>query len=213
MVLVDCVNRDDVDGLGRLMSEDHVLSRALVDDHRRPAGSPRRTAAARSTGRASPAGPGRVALLEERADALLRVGGEHVHRHHGLREVVGARLVEVDLGVEGLLADPDGEAARARRSRRRGRRPSASSASAGTTRLTSPQSSAVARVDRRRRSGASRARACGRSRATAGPSASSRTGRSSRRASRSAPPRRRRRGRTRRRAGSRRRSRSRARAR
>ena len=38
MAFVDCVDRGDVDGLGRLMSEDHVLSRALVDDQRGPGG-------------------------------------------------------------------------------------------------------------------------------------------------------------------------------
>src|SRR5688572_25206957 len=55
--------------------------------------------------------PGRRALLEEGADALLGVGGHGVHRHHGLRQVVGLALVEVDLAVERLLPETHREGA------------------------------------------------------------------------------------------------------
>src|SRR5438093_695603 len=58
--------------------------------------------------------PCRRALLEEGAHAFLGVVGARVHCHDGLGEVVGAVLVELDLGVESLFADPDRERARAR---------------------------------------------------------------------------------------------------
>src|SRR5581483_1797573 len=47
------------------------------------------------------------ALLQEGADALLGVAGHGVHRHDGLGQVVGLALVEIDLAVEGLLAEAD----------------------------------------------------------------------------------------------------------
>src|SRR5436305_15157746 len=53
--------------------------------------------------------PGRLALFQEGADALLGVAGHGVHRHDGLGQVVGLALVEVDLAIEGLLAQPDDE--------------------------------------------------------------------------------------------------------
>src|SRR5262249_40854685 len=52
-----------------------------------------------------------LAFLDERAHALLGVGGEGVHAHDFLGVGVGLGLVEVDLGVEGLLADGDGDLA------------------------------------------------------------------------------------------------------
>jgi len=48
--------------------------------------------------------PGRRAFLGEGADPLLRIACGGVHRHHRLREVIRGVLVELDLGVEGLLA-------------------------------------------------------------------------------------------------------------
>ena len=48
------------------------------------------------------------------AHTPLRVVGERVHRHHGLREVVRAPLVELDLPVERLLADRERERAQPR---------------------------------------------------------------------------------------------------
>src|ERR671930_2718466 len=58
--------------------------------------------------------PARLALLEEGADPLLCIRGQRVHRHDRLREIVGPVFVELDLPVEGLLADSDRQAARAR---------------------------------------------------------------------------------------------------
>src|ERR1022692_607329 len=49
--------------------------------------------------------PARRALTEKRPDALLRVRRQSVHRHHLLGVGVGFRLIEIDLRVEGLLAD------------------------------------------------------------------------------------------------------------
>ena len=43
--------------------------------------------------------------------ALLSIGGERIHRHHRLREVVRAVFVELDLRVERLLADRNREPA------------------------------------------------------------------------------------------------------
>src|ERR1035437_10235172 len=51
------------------------------------------------------AAPARGALAEERCRAVLRVGGQRVHRHHFLGVGVGFRLIQIDLGVEGLFAD------------------------------------------------------------------------------------------------------------
>lgn len=53
------------------------------------------------------AAPARRALAEKRPDAFLRVGGEGVHRHDFLGVGVGLLLIEIDLGVECLLADGD----------------------------------------------------------------------------------------------------------
>src|ERR1035437_792228 len=53
------------------------------------------------------AAPAWGALAEKRCRAFLRVGGEGVHRHHFLGVGVGFRLIEIDLRVEGLLADGD----------------------------------------------------------------------------------------------------------
>jgi hypothetical protein len=86
--------------------------------------------------------PRRRALLEEGARAFLGVVGACVHGHDGLGEGVGAVLVEFDLRVVGLLADADGEGLE--RAMASTRLATSSCASAGTTRLTRPQSSAVA---------------------------------------------------------------------
>src|SRR5437016_4909646 len=59
----------------------------------------------------SGAGPRRRPLLQERAHALLGVGGHGVQRHDGLREVVGLALIDVDLPVERFLADLYGQRA------------------------------------------------------------------------------------------------------
>src|SRR5437763_16944910 len=58
--------------------------------------------------------PLRRTLLEEGAHALLGVVGASVHGHHGLRQVVGAVLVELDLGIERLFADAHRQWARSR---------------------------------------------------------------------------------------------------
>src|SRR5438094_7734382 len=50
-------------------------------------------------------GPGRAPLLEELLHALLGIGSHRVERHHRFGEVVGLALVDVDLPVEGVLAD------------------------------------------------------------------------------------------------------------
>jgi hypothetical protein len=57
-----------------------------------------------------------------------------VHGQDGLGEVIGAVLVELDLGVESLFADPDRERARARDGVDDDVASSSSSSSAGTTR-------------------------------------------------------------------------------
>src|SRR5438309_11804437 len=59
--------------------------------------------------RRSGACPRRRPLLQERAHALLGVGGHGVQRHDGLREVVGLALIDVDLPVERFLADLCGQ--------------------------------------------------------------------------------------------------------
>jgi hypothetical protein len=51
-------------------------------------------------------------LLKKRANPFLRVTRHRVKAHDFLGVVIGARLVEVDLGVECLLADRDGERTR-----------------------------------------------------------------------------------------------------
>src|SRR5262249_39758076 len=60
------------------------------------------------------AGPGRRALFEKRAHALLGVAGLSVGHHHVASQLVGAALVEFDLVVERLLPDPHRQRARAR---------------------------------------------------------------------------------------------------
>jgi len=55
--------------------------------------------------------PAGCALLQECRDAFLRVSGHGIHRHDFFRVGIGLGLVEIDLRVEGLLADPDGERA------------------------------------------------------------------------------------------------------
>src|SRR5918992_5949286 len=60
----------------------------------------------------SVAAPGRRALLEERRDALLGVLGRRVLAHHLLAEVVGGIDPQVDLAVEGPLADAHRQGAR-----------------------------------------------------------------------------------------------------
>src|SRR5262249_32673422 len=61
----------------------------------------------RSTENARSVGPVRLALLEERADALLRVGGGRVAGHHDLGALVRLVFVDVDLLVERALAECD----------------------------------------------------------------------------------------------------------
>src|ERR1700688_26666 len=56
-------------------------------------------------------GPARGALAQEGGDALLSVGRQGVHRHDFLGIGVSLGLVEIDLRVEGLLADGDHERA------------------------------------------------------------------------------------------------------
>ncbi len=50
-------------------------------------------------------GPLRLALLKERADALLRVAGEHVFDHHACRVIISFGERHLGLTIEGLLAD------------------------------------------------------------------------------------------------------------
>ena len=61
------------------------------------------------------AAPHWLALVEKRADPLLRVGRHRVLTHYFFRVVIGFGLIEVDLRIEGLLAD----ARRSANSRRR----------------------------------------------------------------------------------------------
>src|SRR5438034_3841691 len=62
-------------------------------------------------GRAAPlpTGPGGRTLLEERAHALLGVGSLGVRGHHAASQLVRAALVELDLLVERLLPDANGQ--------------------------------------------------------------------------------------------------------
>ena len=87
-------------------------------------------------------GPAGHPLFEEGADAFLRVGRQSVHRHDFLRIRVRLRLVEIDLGVEGLLADADHEGTGCATMAAM-RRVAAGSSAAGTTWFTKPQSAAV----------------------------------------------------------------------
>src|SRR5918999_3072132 len=61
---------------------------------------------ATETGTRSGPAPGRRALLEERGHALLGVVGRGVLAHDVLADLVGGVEPEVDLAVEGALADP-----------------------------------------------------------------------------------------------------------
>ena len=60
------------------------------------------------------AGPGRPAFLQEGAHPLLCVAGLRVRGHHAPCQLVGPVLVELDLPVERLLADPHRGRARRR---------------------------------------------------------------------------------------------------
>src|SRR5688572_1647558 len=67
-----------------------------------------------SVGMALAVAPRGLAFPDERSDALLRVLEFRIRRHHGLRELVRPTLVELDLRVERLLADPGHVRAEAR---------------------------------------------------------------------------------------------------
>src|ERR687892_2896408 len=62
---------------------------------------------ATETGIRSASAPGRRTLLQERGYALLGVVRRSVLAHHVLAELVGGVDAEVDLAIEGALADPD----------------------------------------------------------------------------------------------------------
>src|SRR5215472_2916505 len=60
-----------------------------------------------------------LALLKKRANPFLRVARHRVKAHDFLGVVIGARLVEIDLRIERLLADRDGERTRFHDSQRK----------------------------------------------------------------------------------------------
>src|SRR5918999_2706655 len=66
---------------------------------------------ATETGTRSGPAPGRRALLQEGGHALLGVVGRGVLAHDVLAELVRGVEAEVDLAVEGALADPYGQGA------------------------------------------------------------------------------------------------------
>ena len=102
----------------------------------------------RQLGAALGPGPLRRAFVEERAHALLRVLGHRVHRHDAFGQVVRAVLVELDLRVERVLADPDRQRARPRLPPRPAPRPLRRALPRATTRFTRPHSSGCGGVDR-----------------------------------------------------------------
>src|SRR5450755_1249529 len=56
------------------------------------------------------AGPTRYALFEKRRNAFLCVLRQRVHRHHFFGVSIRFGLIEIDLGIERLLTQADGEA-------------------------------------------------------------------------------------------------------
>ena len=101
MAFVDCVNRRDVDGLGRLMSEDHVLR--VLDEHPVAgraanldgwraylATAPRYAIHPRSVARSG----GTVAILGHTTGSHLGLPAEEERRHTltWVAEVEGGRL-------------------------------------------------------------------------------------------------------------------------